>query len=192
MSSTSNNNKTSTSKGTSSSAHPLKGTDGASTANRPRTFSLSTIMAGRARRSYSVSSAYPPTPNPALTLSPPRSSGDHTFNISADIPLPYPPGSSPWSDVTKLQQFSSMSVSLAQRRHSTAALRRKYEDLEQKLEATPLWVLILTYLNYLILILYGHLRDILGKVFKRDEYAHLRTCNVSCLDAFFLVSRCVS
>ncbi|CAM0136976.1 unnamed protein product [Umbelopsis sp. WA50703] len=147
-------------------------------------------MAGRARRSYSVSSAYPPTPNPALTLAPPRSSGDHTFNISPDVPLPYPTGSSPWSDVTKLQQFSASSVSLAQRRHSTAALRRKYEDLEQKLEATPLWVLVSTYLNYLVLILYGHLRDILGKVFKREEYTHLRTHNgyaplVSDFDSFY-------
>lgn len=185
-----NNNKISPSNSTTSAKHPANGNDAPSTANRPRTFSLSTIMAGRARRSYSVSSAYPPTPNPALTLSPPRSSGDHTFNISSDIPLPYPPGSSPWSDVTKLQQFSSNSVSIAQRRHSTAALRRKYEDLEQKLEATPLWVLISTYLNYLVLILYGHLRDILGKVFKREEYAHLRMCNgyaplVSDFDSFY-------
>ncbi|KAI9286473.1 pyridoxal phosphate-dependent transferase [Umbelopsis sp. AD052] len=147
-------------------------------------------MAGRARRSYSVSSAYPPNSNPSLYLSPPRSSGDHTFSINADIPLPYPPGSSSLSDVTKLQQFSSLSVSVAQRRNSTAALRRKYEDLEQKLEATPLWVLVSTYLNYLILILYGHLRDILGKVFKRDEYAHLRTHDgyaplVSDFDSFY-------
>lgn len=145
--------------------------------NRSRAFSFTTIMAARARRSYSVSSAYPPRPNPAL-LAPPRTSGDHTFNISPDVPLPYPSGSSTWSDVTKMEQFSASSVSLAQRRHSTAALRRKYEDLEQKLEATPLWVLVSTYLNYLVLILYGHLRDILGKVFKRDEYAHLRTHNV--------------
>lgn len=157
--------------------------------NRSRAFSFTTIMAARARRSYSVSSAYPPRPNPAL-LAPPRTSGDHTFNISPDVPLPYPSGSSTWSDVTKMEQFSASSVSLAQRRHSTAALRRKYEDLEQKLEATPLWVLVSTYLNYLVLILYGHLRDILGKVFKRDEYAHLRTHNgyaplVSDFDSFY-------
>ncbi|KAG2176677.1 hypothetical protein INT44_007341 [Umbelopsis vinacea] len=166
------------------------GSDGKATGGRARAFSLSTIMAGRARRSYSVSSAYPPNSNPSLYLSPPRSSGDHTFSINADIPLPYPPGSSSLSDVTKLQQFSSLSVSVAQRRNSTAALRRKYEDLEQKLEATPLWVLVSTYLNYLILILYGHLRDILGKVFKRDEYAHLRTHDgyaplVSDFDSFY-------
>jgi hypothetical protein len=173
--STTNESNTST-----SSAIPVKANNSSTTSgNRTRAFSFTTIMAGRARRSYSVSSAYPPTPNPALTLAPPRSSGDHTFNISPDVPLPYPTGSSPWSDVTKLQQFSASSVSLAQRRHSTAALRRKYEDLEQKLEATPLWVLVSTYLNYLVLILYGHLRDILGKVFKREEYTHLRTHNVS-------------
>jgi len=165
-------------------ASTANGSDAKGTNGRARAFSLSTIMAGRARRSYSVSSAYPPNSNPSLYLSPPRSSGDHTFSINADIPLPYPPGSSPLSDVTKLKQFSTLSVSVAQRRNSTAALRRKYEDLEQKLEATPLWVLVSTYLNYLILILYGHLRDILGKVFKRDEYAHLRTHDVCILSYY--------
>lgn len=70
-------------------------------------------------------------------------------------------------------------VTPAQRRNSVAAAQRKYEDFEQKMEAAPLYVLVSTYLNYFVLILLGHLRDILGKLFKRQEYAHLRVNQVS-------------
>ncbi|CAO3614070.1 unnamed protein product [Cunninghamella blakesleeana] len=78
----------------------------------------------------------------------------------------------------------------AQRRNSVAAIARRYEDFEQKIEEAPLLVLVSTYLNYLVLILFGHLRDILGKVFKRKEYAHLRTTEgyaplVSDFDSFY-------
>lgn len=122
--------------------------------SRPRTLSISNLV-GKARRAYSVSSAYPPKMiHPSLvpaSLQPPAESP-----VDGDV----------W--------FRPKNVTPAQRRNSVAAAHRKYEDFEQKMEAAPLLILVSTYLNYFVLILLGHLRDILGKVFKRKEYAHLR------------------
>lgn len=114
----------------------------------------------RTRRAYSVSSAYPPQRQPLIHLPP----------SSSDLTLP---------DLTPTQ-----------RRNSIAASQRKYEDLEQKMEAAPLFVLVSTYLNYFILIIFGHLRDILGKMFKHKKYAHLRATEgyaplVSDFDSFY-------
>ncbi|KAG2204342.1 hypothetical protein INT47_009384 [Mucor saturninus] len=68
--------------------------------------------------------------------------------------------------------------------------KKRYRDFEQKIEAAPLCILVCTYLNYFVLILFGHLRDILGKFFKPDQYAHLKTSKgyaplVSDFDSFY-------
>lgn len=126
------------------------------TTARSRTFSLSSLV-GKTRRAYSVSSAYPPKMiHPSLV--PPQPSTD--AKLDDDI----------W--------FNAKSVTQAQRRNSVAAAHRNYEDFQQKMEEAPLYILVSTYLNYFVLILLGHLRDILGKIFKRHEYSHLRTNQV--------------
>ncbi|KAJ8657934.1 hypothetical protein O0I10_006462 [Lichtheimia ornata] len=138
------------------------------TTARSRTFSLSSLV-GKTRRAYSVSSAYPPKMiHPSLV--PPQPSTD--AKLDDDI----------W--------FNAKSVTQAQRRNSVAAAHRNYEDFQQKMEEAPLYILVSTYLNYFVLILLGHLRDILGKIFKRHEYAHLRTNQgyaplVSDFDSFY-------
>jgi serine palmitoyltransferase len=38
----------------------------------------------------------------------------------------------------------------------------------------PYYYLITTYISYLILIIFGHVRDFFGKRFKKDDYKHLR------------------
>ncbi|SAM04629.1 hypothetical protein [Absidia glauca] len=132
----------------------------ASPKTRPRTFSLSHLVT-KTRRAYSVSSAYPPKILPSLAL-PPKSQDitwDQYLAATGELDKKPPP---------------SFNLSPAQRRNSVAATARRYEDFEQKIEEAPLAVLVSTYLNYLVLILFGHLRDILGKCFKRKEYAHLR------------------
>lgn len=52
--------------------------------------------------------------------------------------------------------------------------RRPAEDGHEELEEAPLPVLITTYLGYLILILFGHIRDFFGKIFRKAKYAHLK------------------
>jgi serine palmitoyltransferase len=48
----------------------------------------------------------------------------------------------------------------------------------EELEEAPLLVLITTYLGYLVLILFGHIRDFFGKSFKRNQYSHLKEADV--------------
>ncbi|KAG2223503.1 hypothetical protein INT45_001251 [Circinella minor] len=141
------------------------------TATRARTFSLSSLV-GKTRRAYSVSSAYPPKMiHPSLVPASLKPT-ENTLTVDNDV----------W--------FHAKHVTPAQRRNSVAAHHRKYEDFQQKMEEAPMLILVSTYLNYLVLILFGHLRDILGKVFKRGEYAHLRTNQgyaplVSDFDSFY-------
>jgi hypothetical protein len=49
---------------------------------------------------------------------------------------------------------------------------------EEEHESAPLYVLVTTYLSYLVLILFGHLRDFFGKIFRAGEYAYLKMHNV--------------
>ncbi|KAI8370979.1 pyridoxal phosphate-dependent transferase [Blakeslea trispora] len=146
--------------------------EGVQPSTRKRAFSFTNLV-NRTRRAYSVSSTYPTKPPPTLLALPvPKTSHDLLTDFD-------PSHRKPGFDLTP-----------AQRRNSIAAAQRKYEDFEQKIEAAPLMVLVSTYLNYLVLILFGHLRDILGKVFKRKEYAHLRTNEgyaplVSDFDSFY-------
>ncbi|KAI8085199.1 pyridoxal phosphate-dependent transferase [Halteromyces radiatus] len=155
------------------------GTLSSSPKTRPRTFSLSHLVT-KTRRAYSVSSAYPPKIQPSLALPAPRDR-----DITWDQYLAATKGND-LDDADK----PKFNLSAAQRRNSVAATARRYEDFEQKIEEAPLAVLVSTYLNYLVLILFGHLRDILGKLFKRKEYAHLRTSEgyaplVSDFDSFY-------
>jgi hypothetical protein len=115
---------------------------------------------GKGRRSYTINT-------PALSLTPPRSSADHSYSVS-------PPEfiKSHLKNDMLNAAVSEVKPTAAQRRNSVAK-QKSYDDLEHKLEATPLYVLISTYLNYFLLICFGHLRDILGKIFKRNDYKHL-------------------
>ncbi|KAK4510188.1 uncharacterized protein ATC70_006360 [Mucor velutinosus] len=148
---------------------PTISVDGIQPSTRQRAFSFSNLVK-RTRRAYSVSSAYPVKAHPALALPP-----NYQKDLSPDD----------FRDKIKVP-----SLTPAQRRNSIAAAHRKYEDFEQKIEAAPLFVLVSTYLNYFVLILFGHVRDIMGKMFKRKEYAHLRTNEgyaplVSDFDSFY-------
>lgn len=128
---------------------------------------------GKGRRSYTINT-------PALSLTPPRSSADHSYSVSPPEYLQ----SHLQNDL--LQPIASESKPTAAQRRNSVAQQKKYDDLEHKLEATPLYVLICTYLNYFLLICFGHLRDILGKIFKRHEYKHLRTNEVNTITDRFI------
>ncbi|KAI9270164.1 pyridoxal phosphate-dependent transferase, partial [Helicostylum pulchrum] len=152
---------------------PTIAVDGIQPSTRQRAFSFSNLVK-RTRRAYSVSSAYPVKSQPALALPTPKSSADLCLS----------------ADGLDIERMKVPSLTPAQRRNSIAAAQRKYEDFEQKIEAAPLFVLVSTYLNYFVLILFGHVRDIMGKLFKRKEYAHLRMSEgfaplVSDFDSFY-------
>lgn len=46
-------------------------------------------------------------------------------------------------------------------------------------EEAPLFIILLTYLSYIILIVFGHVRDFLGKRLRPSAYKHLSVRNVN-------------
>jgi hypothetical protein len=68
------------------------------------------------------------------------------------------------------------------------AVDERPHDKEQ-LEEAPLFILVSTYLSYLILIAIGHVRDFFGKIFRAGEYAYLKVQNVCTLRDWLMHTR---
>lgn len=51
-----------------------------------------------------------------------------------------------------------------------------HKDNEE--DECPLFILVTTYLGYLMMTIFGHLRDFFGKLFLPQNYRHLKTHNV--------------
>ncbi|KAL0077813.1 pyridoxal phosphate-dependent transferase [Phycomyces blakesleeanus] len=111
---------------------------------------------GKGKRAHTISI-------PSINLRTPLSSSDHSFSV---LPPAFLQSSPP---VQKTNQSPALTRWTPPRKP-----QRKYDDLEHKMEAAPLYVLVCTYLNYFVLILFGHLRDILGKTFHPQAYSHLK------------------
>lgn len=110
------------------------------------------VSMGKGKRAHTISI-------PSINLKPPKSSSDHSY--------------APSFVNTTLSEATSV-ITKTERWQPPRKPKMKYDDLEHKMEAAPLYVLVCTYLNYFVLILFGHLRDILGKLFKPEDYSHLR------------------
>lgn len=122
---------------------------------------------GKGKRAHTIS--FPSIPSiPSINLTAPKSSADHSLSVS------------PPNTITTARYLN---VPATPRWTPPRKPAKKYDDLEHKMEAAPLYVLVCTYLNYFVLILFGHLRDILGKLFKPQDYTHLRMNDVRYLSA---------
>ncbi|KAI8143195.1 pyridoxal phosphate-dependent transferase [Fennellomyces sp. T-0311] len=137
---------------------------------------------GKGKRAHTISI-------PSINLSTPKSSSDHSFSVSPPSFLQKNHHDGPRF---LSQSASSLTTQQAPPKRWTPPRkpRKTYDDLEHKMDDAPLYVLVLTYLNYFVLILFGHLRDILGKLTKPQAYAHLKTSNgyaplVSDFDSFY-------
>ncbi|BFZ64276.1 serine palmitoyltransferase component [Saitoella coloradoensis] len=117
---------------------------------------------------------YPPTSLPTISLSPP------IRNTQPSFILP---------DTDSLHHATSTSLDTAMYSKRTAAQYGPISDPSHKHvsvhpkgmkvpdpvdDEPPYYYLFTTYLSYLILIVFGHVRDFLGKRFRRDKYHHLR------------------
>ena len=69
---------------------------------------------------------------------------------------------------------SSHRLRTASVHHKTPTFQEQDHD-----EDAPLHILMTTYLGYGILILFGHLRDFFGKIFKKQEYASYQEHDVT-------------
>lgn len=109
---------------------------------------------GKGKRAHTISI-------PSINLTTPKSSSDHSYAPS-------------FINSVLSKSETTTSTTQVERWQLPRKPKMKYDDLEHKMEAAPLYVLVCTYLNYFVLILFGHLRDILGKMFKPADYSHLR------------------
>lgn len=119
---------------------------------------------GKGKRAHTIS-----------TISFPRNLLENGLLVASQVPLPALLNTTP--TIAKSTTLESVKTTGHIYRWRSAP-KRLYKDFEQKLEAAPLYVLVSTYLNYFVLILFGHLRDFVGKYFKPDQYAHLKTSKV--------------
>ncbi|KAI8984289.1 pyridoxal phosphate-dependent transferase [Mycotypha africana] len=118
---------------------------------------------GKGKRAHTISI-------PSINLTAPKSSSDHSY-----APSNFIIGSLTKSNSEKtVAAPGSFVKNTTERWQPPRKPKMKYDDLEHKIEAAPLYVLVSTYLNYFVLILFGHLRDILGKMFKPQAYSHLK------------------
>ncbi|SAM05675.1 hypothetical protein [Absidia glauca] len=121
---------------------------------------------GKGKRAHTIS-----IPSiPSISLTTPKSSSDHSFSVSPSAFLQKHSSSAS----TTTTSNTNNSTSNLKQQWSPPSKARRYDDLEHKLEVAPLYVLVSTYLNYFVLILFGHLRDIMGKFFKPHAYSHLK------------------
>ena len=51
------------------------------------------------------------------------------------------------------------------------------ETMEHILDEPPYYYLLTTYISYLVLIIFGHIRDFFGKRFRPENYKHLKSAN---------------
>ncbi|KAK0125275.1 serine palmitoyltransferase component [Cadophora gregata f. sp. sojae] len=51
------------------------------------------------------------------------------------------------------------------------------ETMEHILDEPPYYYLLTTYISYLVLIIFGHVRDFFGKRFRPENYKHLKSAN---------------
>ena len=79
---------------------------------------------------------------------------------------------------------SSHRLRTASVHHKTPTVQEQDHD-----EDAPLHILMTTYLGYGILILFGHLRDFFGKIFKKQEYAAYQEHDVMTLFKSFSLER---
>lgn len=85
-------------------------------------------------------------------------------------------------------EFLGKSASVTQNDHHPASTSRHMrhkswtpiiDNLKppEETEDTPMYVLIVTYLNYALLVLLGHVNDFFGRIFRPSNYKHLKEQN---------------
>jgi serine palmitoyltransferase len=67
-------------------------------------------------------------------------------------------------------------------------LPKKHKSSAQEEDECPLYILISTYLGYLMLTIFGHLRDFFGKIFFPLEFKHLKEHDVNKMSVIIVLN----
>lgn len=85
--------------------------------------------------------------------------------------------SQPPSPIARDQKVGQKSKEKRHIRHKSWTPITDQVKPPEEIEETPLYVLIVTYFDYFLLVLLGHIRDFFGKRLRKKAYAHLREQN---------------
>ncbi|EIW80061.1 serine palmitoyltransferase 2 [Coniophora puteana RWD-64-598 SS2] len=127
-------------------------------------------------RARSIDRSSSPTPNstPALSLSSSvtASSEDTVLHEDDESGLNYP-----WTPPTSEQVFSTVHTEFGHCANESYRCVSQHDYAnpvkEKEIEEPPYYILITTYLSYLILICFGHVRDFFGKRFAKKYFTHV-------------------
>ncbi|KAJ7067799.1 pyridoxal phosphate-dependent transferase [Mycena amicta] len=114
----------------------------------------------------------PPTATPALSLSSSTTSDEMDNGDGLALPPRAPTSSDEFSTVhTEFGHCSNLDFRYVSKHIPTAPILPHVD------QAAPYYILLSTYISYLILIVMGHIRDFLGKRFHPASYRHLMPSN---------------
>lgn len=81
------------------------------------------------------------------------------------------------AEARRLQKAHAQFGPLNSQSHRYTSRHQGGEFPDPVLDEPPYFYLLTTYISYLILIIFGHVRDFFGMKFKADNYRHLKARN---------------
>lgn len=144
---------------------------------RYQTAAAALLAASKAQEQAFLNSTNPPISTPTLSLPTISLSTARADSSNMDEPpttLFQPP--SP-AEARRLQKAHAQFAPLNSQSHRYTSRHQGGEFPDPVLDEPPYFYLLTTYISYLILIIFGHVRDFFGMRFKADNYRHLKARN---------------
>ncbi|OQV00022.1 hypothetical protein CLAIMM_05577 [Cladophialophora immunda] len=135
------------------------------------------LAASKAQEQAFLASGSPPISTPSLSLPSISLSTARADSANMDEPpttLFQPP--SP-AETRKLARQHAQFGPLNSQSHRYTSRHQGGEFPEPIMDEPPYYYLLTTYISYLILIIFGHVRDFFGMKLKEDNYRHLKARN---------------
>ena len=135
------------------------------------------LAASRAQEQLFLNSVSPPISNPSLSLPMISLSTATADAVNMDEPpttlfQPPSPGES-----RRLAKQHAQFAPLNSQSHRYTSRHQGGEFPEPIMDEPPYYFLLTTYISYLILIIFGHVRDFFGMRFREQNYRHLKARN---------------
>jgi serine palmitoyltransferase len=135
------------------------------------------LAASKAQEQLFLNSTTPPISNPSLslpTISLSTATADSSNMDEPPTTLFQPP--SP-GEARRLAKQHSQFGPLNSQSHRYTSRHQGGEFPEPIMDEPPYYYLLTTYISYLILIIFGHVRDFFGMRFREESYRHLKARN---------------
>ncbi|KAI6132952.1 pyridoxal phosphate-dependent transferase [Pisolithus croceorrhizus] len=135
----------------------------------PSTIARSYPSAGHEANAYAGNRTITPASTPSLSLSSSTSSDDTVLDESDDHDL----RTTLASEQTSNTIHDEFGYCANQNYRCISQHNPEKPVAEDEIEEPPYYILFTTYLSYLLVIVFGHLRDLIGKRFAKSSFTHL-------------------